>query len=210
MHPKVAYHSCPVRRSVFKRLCPFRTGLLFSLGLLLSGSQTFATGVTLAATSPFLAEPNGETATTTSAVAPIELRGIMTAPQGTLFAIYESGKKFSSTWVGLNEVGFGFVVRSHRIVAGEDQVTVDYQGRTMVLTLKTAKIAASAENRVSREPPRPESLAKQAMPGIPTTELLPQEMAKLQMLTAQVRNRMNRQKETAAAQNPGSQPPAGR
>lgn len=60
-----------------------------------------------------------------------------------MFSIYDSTHK-SSSWARLNENGHGFVVRSHD--ATRDSVTVDYQGRTLTLALRTAKVASAPVN----------------------------------------------------------------
>ncbi len=73
-----------------------------------------ATEANLTSVSPFLSDSNG--APTPTASLPLELRGIMTTPRGTLFAICDPAQKYSGTWVGLNETGSGFVVRSYRVV----------------------------------------------------------------------------------------------
>jgi hypothetical protein len=76
----------------------------------------------------------------------IELRGVMQTPVGPVFSIYNTARR-QSTLVGLNETGtWGsggngtFVVRSYRQVGDQDQVTVDFQGRTATLVTKKARV----------------------------------------------------------------------
>jgi hypothetical protein len=94
----------------------------------------------LAASSPFL--PSGTLAAGAAAgpAGPIELRGVMTTPEGAAFCIYDTAKK-KNVWVGLNEPGHDFVVKTAD--ASSDSVTVSYQGRTMKLDLHTAKVASA-------------------------------------------------------------------
>ena len=173
-----------------------RTSLLGILGLLMGVPAGHATEANLVAMSPFLS--NSSASPMPDSFRPLELRGIMTTPRGPLFAICDPAQKFSGTWIGLNEVGLSFVVRAYRVVAGEDQVTVDYQGRSLVLILKKSRVAAGTIIRSG--PPRPtlESIASEGLPGVPASELLPQEAARLELLTNQVRARMDRQKEKEA------------
>ena len=91
--------------------------------------------------SPFL-PPGGAPAAAATTHGAIEYHGYMATAGGERFSIYDTAKK-SATWVGLNERGSPFVVRSHRLVGGStDQITVDYQGASMVLALKEAKITS--------------------------------------------------------------------
>lgn len=95
----------------------------------------------LAQTSPFL-PANLAGAAAQGAGGPVELRGVMSTSQGTKFCIYDVLKK-SSAWVGLNEAGNAFVVKSAE--PSGDIVTVEYQGRTMRLTLHTARVASAGQ-----------------------------------------------------------------
>jgi|GEM_PF-1262209 len=93
-----------------------------------------------AESSPFLPPAVAGAPAMATPGAPIELRGVMTTPEGLLFSIYDPTKK-SAAWLGLNETGHNYVVRQHQLVGGNDQVTVDYMGSSLTLSLKAAKIA---------------------------------------------------------------------
>jgi len=96
----------------------------------------------LAASSPFL-PPDAKGGPGGGAPAgPIELRGIMTTPEGTRYCIYDTTKR-TSQWVGLNEKGQDFVVKSQDSNSATEAVTVLVQGRTMHLTLHTARVASA-------------------------------------------------------------------
>ncbi len=188
-------------------------GIICGFGWLLAVPGVWATEAKLAPFSPFLGDANGPTG---SAVAPgqLELRGIMATAQGPMFAIYDPAKKYSSTWVGLNEAGRGYVVREYRIVEGQDQVKVDYQGRQVVLMLKKARIVADMQRQQSREPgqspadmdPNP----NQTLSGIPISDMLPGEKGRLDMFIRQVRGRLKREKAAVAANTPSAQSTAGK
>jgi hypothetical protein len=94
----------------------------------------------LAQASPFLPSSMAGSAGNSGPSGPVELRGVMSTSQGTEYCIYDVVKK-TSTWVGLNEEGNGFVVKSAD--PASDSVTVEFQGRTMNLVLHTAKITSA-------------------------------------------------------------------
>ena len=94
----------------------------------------------LAASSPFLPANGPGSAGSAGPAGPIELRGIMASGDGTLYCIYDTAKK-KSTWVGLNENGHDFTVKTAE--ANSDKVSVEYQGRIFPLELHTAKVTSS-------------------------------------------------------------------
>jgi len=116
---------------------PRRTILLAVIGLgLLPVARA---GAQLVDTSPFLGAgsasgPNGGPDSTA-----LELRGIMSTPAGTRYCIYDPVKK-AGAWVGLNERGSSFMIKSAD--PGHEAVTVQSEGRTMRLVLHAAKVAA--------------------------------------------------------------------
>jgi len=119
----------------------FQSSLAGGLGLLLLVTTPARAGDALMDSSPFLPASAAPAAATTEG--PIEFHGILATADGERFSIYSPSTK-SATWVGLNEKGKPFVVRSHQTVNSNDQITVDYQGRSMVLALKAPKIASQA------------------------------------------------------------------
>ena len=153
----------------------------------------------LSATSPFLPAgtsavggPNGG-----MAGGAIELRGEMSTPQGMQFCIYDTTKKLS-TWVGLNEKGNEFVVKSQD--PAHDAISVVYQGRTMNLELRTAKVASSGIASA------PTLNASALNPGAPPPA---DDAQKIQAIAAEVaRRRMLREQELQKTTQPGSPPPA--
>jgi len=94
----------------------------------------------LAVASPFLPANAQAAGAAAGPAGPIELRGVMPMPDGVAYCIYEVAKKKAS-WVGLNEAGHDFVVRTAD--PASDSVTVDYQGRRLKLTLRSSKVASS-------------------------------------------------------------------
>jgi hypothetical protein len=94
----------------------------------------------LVASSPFLPTNAQGRGAAAGPSGPIELRGIIPMSDGVSYLIYDVAKK-KSVWVGLNESGHDFVVRSAD--PDNDTVTVDFQGRPLKLTLRVAKISSS-------------------------------------------------------------------
>ncbi|MEO7599010.1 MAG: hypothetical protein ABIV50_08765 [Opitutus sp.] len=154
--------------------------------------------------SPFL-PPAAATDTAPTADATLELRGIMASGDSYMFSIYDSTHK-SSSWARLNENGHGFVVRSHD--ATRDSVTVDYQGRTLTLALRTAKVASAPVN-IPQPAPSPNAAAPGPQPIGGPVVLNPSpadEQRRLEAIAAEVnRRRMIRQQALQASRQANGQ-----
>jgi hypothetical protein len=155
----------------------------------------------LAQASPFLAPNTPDAGQAGGPSGPVELRGVMSTSQGDSYCIYDTAKK-TGTWVGLNEPGYDFVVKS----ADPDgnSVTVNFQGRSMRLTLRTSKVA-SVGPAGSAGPAGPPGSAGFSPPAVlnPTPA---DEQRRLDAVAAEVRRRrLEREK---AAQGQASTPPA--
>ncbi|HYP17883.1 MAG TPA: hypothetical protein VEQ65_11790, partial [Opitutus sp.] len=157
--------------------------------------------------SPFL-PPATSTDPVPTQDAAIELRGIMATDVGFMVSIYDSTHR-SSTWLRLNETGREFVVRSHD--AARDTGTVEHQGRTVTLALKTAKVSAApaAQPVVANTPPPPN--APQPIGGPVVLNPTPaDEQRRLEAIAAEVnRRRMLRQQALQASRAAAGQPAAG-
>jgi hypothetical protein len=119
----------------------FQSKLTGGLGLLLIAAAMARGEGGLMDSSPFL--PAGAAPAAVATDGPIEFHGYLATAEGEKFSIYSPATK-TAMWVGLNEKGRPFVVRSHKTVNSTDQITVDYQGQSLVLALKAPKIAALA------------------------------------------------------------------
>jgi hypothetical protein len=153
----------------------------------------------LAQSSPFL--PPGLTGPTAPGgpAGPIELRGVMATAQGAAYCIYDVAKR-SGTWVGLNETGNDFVVRS--VDATGEGVTVDYKGSPVKLTLRTPKVASAG---LAGNP----AIASNPMTLAPVLNPTPaDEQRRLEAVASEVRRR-RLERERAAANLP-AQPAPGR
>jgi hypothetical protein len=104
---------------------------------------------------------------------PLELRGIVFQNGGYSFGIYDQGTH-EATWVRLGEKGQPFVARSYN--RERDTLTVEFQGRTMILSLPAAKMvtANQAPPGPSAPPPLPDArAAKDQRAGAPPAEARP-------------------------------------
>jgi len=170
-------------------------------------------GFSLSAQTPVSRSPfQPEGAPTTPVVvqsegAPLELRGIVSTKSGYLYGIFDPTKR-QSAWVHLNDTGNDFTVRSHDV--NSETVTVEYQGRTMTLGLKAAKVESMgplpspAQVNIQRGP---NPMPNQPMPPQQPPAINPSaadEARRLEGVAAEVRRR--RMLRQAAAQN-GGQPP---
>ncbi len=152
----------------------------------------------LAPSSPFLPANAVAAGASAGPQGPIELRGVMSMPGGApAFCIYDTAKK-KGVWVSLNEAGHDFVVKSADSSA--DSVSVQYQGRSMTLTLRTAKVASAGAAVIPAVVP----------PGGPQVALNPSpfdEQKRLDAVAQEVRRRkQERERAVMDAQN-GVAPP---
>jgi hypothetical protein len=154
------------------------------------------------ARSPFL-PPTAAADSAPTADATLELRGIMSAGEGYMFSIYDSAHK-NSAWARLNETGHPFVVRSHD--EARDSVTVEYQGRTLTLALRTAKVASAPVNLPQPPQAAPAPGGPQPIGGPVVLNPSPaDEQRRLEAIAAEVnRRRMIRQQALQASRQGGA------
>jgi hypothetical protein len=120
---------------VFPRL-PFRS-LLILAAVFGSAAGLFAE---LSSTSPFL-PPGGQVVAAPTTPGQLEFRGAFIRPgYAPEFSIFDATKK-SGAWVKLNEPGYDFSVKKYD--PNTDTVTLEYQGRTLDVGMRTPKIASS-------------------------------------------------------------------
>jgi hypothetical protein len=131
----------------------------------------------------------------------------MSTSQGVAYCIYDTAKK-SSAWVGLNEKGNDFVVKAAD-PAGES-VTVEFQGRSLKLLLRTAKVASAGPAGGGGQPvPAPGAVANSVMLNPSPAD----EQRRLDAVAQEVRRRrMERERAVQSAQDgtpgPNAPPPA--
>jgi hypothetical protein len=154
--------------------------------------------------SPFIPK-NGQAVAAPAENTPIELRGVMTAPDGVHFAIYEPATQ-KGNWVKLGEAGSTYVVRSYD--EANTSVAVEYQGRLQTLTLKEAKFDGTAAV-VPMAVQQPNMPGPQVRPAAGAPAIAPNpadEAARLQQVANEVKRR--RAARQAATQAGNTNPPA--
>ena len=122
-----------------------------------------------------------------------ELRGIMSAGNGTRYCIYDPVKK-SSTWVGPNETGNPFVVKAADPT--RDTVTLEAGGQVMTLALHEAKVVSLSPNSVGAMAPPPMPIGRVVLKPTPEDE-----QRRLQAIAEEVRRRRELRERS---QQPGS------
>lgn len=143
--------------------------------------------------SPFMPEGGAVVAAPTEN-APLELRGIVATKSGYMFGIFDPTKR-QSFWVRPNEQGSDFVIRNHDVQ--NETVTVNYQGRSLTLAMKAAKV----ESMGPVPSPLVANMQRPAGPNQPPVALNPtpaDEARRLEGVAAEVRRR--RMLRQAAAQ----------
>jgi hypothetical protein len=129
------------------------------------------------------------------AAASLEFRGVFADQGEYFFSLFETATR-RGAWVGLNEPGNPFTVRAYD--RANETVTAEYQGRTLQLTLKTAKILVSAAPPVpATNAPGPVLVQPAAPVGTPEAQIV-EEIR---------RRRALRQQSAAASVTPASPAP---
>lgn len=132
-------------------------------GTALPGSLLAVDLQNLLQTSPF-GSPTVAGAGATS----LEFRGVFADKGEYFFSLIETSTH-RGYWVGLDETGNPFTIRSYD--AGSETVTVEYQGRTLTLTLQRAKIIASAPSPLVGPAPGT-TLVPQPTAGTPEAQII--------------------------------------
>jgi len=155
-------------------------------------------------TSPFMA-PGGAGPNGSADPNALELRGIMSTPEGTRFCIYDPAKK-AGAWAGVNERGNSFTIKAADLA--HQAVTVQSEGRTVRLTLRSYKMAALGAGGAPGAPgAQPAAVAQGGAP--PAAKISPaDEAARLAAVADAVRAR--RQMREQAAQGGDQAAPAAR
>jgi hypothetical protein len=179
-----------------------RHRLLLVVGSVLVLAASSGVAARKAGTSPFLPAAGATVDANPTQDAQLELRGIMSSGDQTMFSIYDS-TRHTSYWTRLNDTGHEFVVRSYD--GARDVVTVDYQGRSLTLALKTAKVASAPVNMPQPGPPMMQPQAPQPIGGPVVLNPTPaDEQRRLEAIAAEVnRRRMVRQQALQANRQPG-------
>jgi len=154
----------------------------------------------LAPVSPFLAPNAAAAGAAAGPSSPIELRGLMPTPNGLAFCIFDTAKK-KSVWIGMNETGHDFVVRSAS--PESDTISVDYQGKSMKLTLKAAKVDSAGAASLG-----PPSAPAPGLPGRVALNPNPADEQKRLDAVAQEVRRRRQEREKAAQEAQNNAPPA--
>ena len=137
---------------------------LLVVGTALPGSLPAVDLQNLLQTSPF-GSPTVAGAGTTS----LEFRGVFADKGEYFFSLIETSTH-RGYWVGLNEKGNPFTIRSYD--AGSETVTAEYQGRTLTLTLQRAKILASVPAPLVGPTPPVATLGPQPTAGTPEAQIV--------------------------------------
>ena len=161
------------------------------------GSTWAADLQNLLQTSPFApvagANAPGQAAST------LEFRGVFADQGEYFFSLFEPATR-RGAWVGLNEPGHPFLVRSYD--PANETLTVEHQGRTLQLTLKMAKILVSAA------PPVP--LGPNALPGPVAVQPAPPAGTPEAQIVEEIRRRRAlRQQSTTGSVTPDRPGPVG-
>jgi hypothetical protein len=159
-----------------------------------------ARAVELTPNSPFAPPSSNVDSNVTTANSPLELRGILSMPDGDKFNLCDQTGHINA-WIGLNATGQPFVVRSEDVA--HHRVTIEYQGRELTLSLVQPKIAATGTSQQATFMPQLGGIPPQIQPG--SVSASPQdERMRLERIAEEIRRRRAMR---AAAQQQGEPPP---
>lgn len=153
--------------------------------------------------SPFgTATPAGQAA---AAAGPLEFRGTFVDRGERFFSIADTASR-RAEWVSLNESGRPFVVKNYD--ADSETVTLDYQGRSMSLKLRTARITAMAmpPPQVVAQPQPGQSPQPTAMPAAAPTAPGATEAQRLAQVAEEIRRRRALRQQAQQQPPPTPQP----
>ena len=149
----------------------------------------------LTSSSPF-APLQGPAAGNAGEATPLEFRGVFADQGEFFFSIYDPATKHSA-WVGLNEPGRAFTVRSYD--ADKLTIVADFKGRSLNLSLKKAPMVATVP-----DPTMP--AVNMPAAGAPAVATVPgsEEAKRLANLAAEIRRRraMRQQVAPSPSRNP--------
>lgn len=157
----------------------------------------------LAKTSPFM-PPAGAAAATPSAAAPLEFRGWIQTGEGILYRLRDPAKKVD-TWVKLNERDGTLDVTAKKHDPEKNTLTIDYQGKSLTLAVREAKIVSSGSAAHPMPMPAPVAAASNVSPAV-IQSVVPNptpadEQRRLEAVAAEVARR-RALREQAAQQSP--------
>lgn len=121
----------------------------------------------------------------------------------TYFNLADTSAK-RSAWVKLNESGRDFVVRNYQVVNRVDTVTVEYQGRSLSLSLVAAKTGKAAP--VSMVAPGPVPVPGQPQPTAVLNPTPADESRRLEEFRAEIARRRAQRAQQAQPQAGQPQP----
>lgn len=163
----------------------------------------------LAAKSPFTAAPAAGAAAP-AADTPLEFRGYMETGEGVRYRLYDPAKK-AGVWVKLNarDPEFDVVAKQHD--SKQETLTIEYQGKTLTLPVRKAKVVSSG-NAAQAVPPPPVA-AQTNVPAAVTQAVVlnptpADEQRRLDAVAAEVARR-RALREQASQQMGQAVPPAG-
>ncbi len=155
--------------------------------------------------SPFgTATPVGQAA---AAAGPLEFRGTFVDRGERFFSLLDTGSR-RAEWVSLKESGHPYTVKSYD--PDSETVTLDYQGRSMSLKLRTARITAMAMPPPQAATPQPTVVVAPGTNVGPGVNPAPSstEAQRLAQVAEEIRRRRAlRQQAQQQPQPPPNQPP---
>lgn len=167
-----------------------------------------AANAQLASRSPFMPAQSGNSAAPTAG-APLEFRGSMTTSEGTVFRIYDPARK-SGVWVKANEKSSDLDVLVKQHDDGQNTLTIEYQGKTLVLAGRESKVVSSGSAGQIVPPPVAAPAVANVSPAVTQTVVMnptpADEQRRLDAVAAEVARRRALREQATQQQTQGGAP----
>jgi hypothetical protein len=160
----------------------------------------------LATKSPF--QPAGAaTGSAPTAGAPLEYRGYLETGGAKQFRVHDPARK-AGTWVKLNELNAEFGVTAKKYDSEERTLTVEYQGKTVTLAERQAKVVSSGAAAQAMPPPVPSTVPTAVTQAVVLNPTPADEQRRLDAVAAEVQRRRALREQAAQQVGQATPPPA--
>lgn len=165
----------------------------------------------LAKTSPFMPAQAAPSSAPTAG-APLEFRGFLKTAEGTLYRVNDPARKTGS-WVKLNERDPTLEVLAKAHDPDQNTLTVEYQGKTLTLAGREAKIVSSGSAAqpmpvpMPAPAPPPTNVAPAVTQSVVVNPTPADEQRRLEAVAAEVARRRALREQAAQQAGPGGAAP---
>jgi hypothetical protein len=166
----------------------------------------------VAAKSPFMPAAGPNAAAAPTAGAPLEFRGFMDVGDGVQFRLFDPAKK-AGAWVKLNERSAEFEVVAKQHDESQKTLTIEHQGRTLILAMRESKVVSAGSAAQFVPPPPmptpapPSNVAPAVTQSVVLNPTPADEQRRLEAVAAEVARRRAMREQATQQIGQGAMPP---